>query len=126
LISRTIFSPFVRLSPGERRMKICLSISLVVALIGLCFLPASHVFAQEKLIEDLELRGYRSVTREEILKNVKSEPGKPFDLEQAKRDLSKILEMGIFDRLRCKMVIQDGPRGGVILIFDLKELPKKQ
>jgi hypothetical protein len=77
---------------------------------------------QDKLVEDIELRGYKRVSREEILKHVKTKPGEVFKEEQAKLDFEEVLKMGIFDRPNCKLHTEAGPRGGVVVIFELKEL----
>ncbi|MBK7598995.1 MAG: hypothetical protein IPJ07_10950 [Acidobacteria bacterium] len=46
-----------------------------------------------------------------------------FDLSLAQRDLQSIIQMGLFDPLATKLFIEDGPRGGKIIIFQVKEYP---
>jgi outer membrane protein insertion porin family len=46
-----------------------------------------------------------------------------FDLNLAQRDLQAIIQMGLFDPLATKLFVEDGPRGGQIIIFQVKEYP---
>ena len=109
-------------------MKITKLISLFV--IGACFvfvhlISVSSIGAQEKYVEDLEMRSYRSVTREEILKNVKTRAGEVYKEAQVREDFQRIMEMGIFDRAQSRFIVKDGRRG-IIVIFVLKEIPKEK
>jgi outer membrane protein insertion porin family len=78
---------------------------------------------QETFIEDVEIRGNRRIPRESILYYVQSKPQDRFDLSLAQRDLQAILQMGLFDPLSTKLFMEDGPRGGKIIIFQVKEYP---
>lgn len=98
---------------------------LIYALpLALCLFAVAQ--AQSILVEDVELRGYRSITAEELRKHIKTTPGEKYDEAQVKRDFQQILALGIFDRAKSKFVIEEGPRGGMVVIFDLKERPKRQ
>jgi outer membrane protein insertion porin family len=78
---------------------------------------------QESFVEDVEIRGNRRVPRESILYYVQSKPQDRFDQNLAQRDLQAILQIGLFDPLATKLFIEDGPRGGKIIIFQVKEYP---
>lgn len=80
--------------------------------------------AQQKLVEDVEIRGYRTVPVEEIWKRIKTRPGDEYKLERAQQDLQSVLDIKAFDALKSKLVVEVGPRGGVIVTFDLKETSK--
>jgi outer membrane protein assembly factor BamA len=94
-------------------------ISRIALIFGLLALIAA--MAQSKLVEGVEIRGYRTVTREDIMKRIETAPGKPFSLRRAQRDFERLMKMGVFDELKSKLVIEDGPRGGKVVIFDLEE-----
>jgi outer membrane protein insertion porin family len=79
--------------------------------------------AEEFIIEDIEVRGNRRVPRESILYHVQSKPQDPLDISLLLRDLQAILQMGFFDPLSTKLFIEDGVRGGKIIIFQVKEYP---
>lgn len=78
---------------------------------------------QEILIEDVEIRGNRRIPRESILYYVQSKPQDRFSLPLAQRDLQSIIQMGLFDPLATKLFVEDGPRGGKIIIYQVKEYP---
>jgi outer membrane protein insertion porin family len=77
----------------------------------------------EAVVEEVEIRGNRRIPKESILYYVQSKPQDRFDLGLAQRDLQAILQMGLFDPLATKLFLEDGPRGGKIIIFQVKEYP---
>src|SRR5262245_28473212 len=77
----------------------------------------------EAVVDDVEIRGNRRIPKESILYYVQSKPLDRFDLALAQRDLQAILQMGLFDPLATKLFLEDGPRGGKIIIFQVKEYP---
>jgi outer membrane protein insertion porin family len=77
----------------------------------------------EAVVEEVEIRGNRRIPKESILYYVQSKPQDRFDLGQAQRDLQAILQMGLFDPLATKLFLEDGARGGKIIIFQVKEYP---
>src|SRR5262245_61043914 len=79
--------------------------------------------AGEAVVEDVEIRGNRRIPKESILYYVQSKPQDRFDLSLAQRDLQAILQMGLFDPLATKLYLEDGPRGGKIIIFQVREYP---
>jgi outer membrane protein insertion porin family len=84
---------------------------------------AQHPQASESFVEDVEIRGNRRIPRESVLYYVHSKPQDPFDLSLAQRDLQSIIQMGLFDPLSTKLFVEDGPRGGKIIIFLVREYP---
>jgi outer membrane protein insertion porin family len=78
---------------------------------------------QESFVEEVEIRGNRRIPRESILYYVQSKQQDRFDQNLAQRDLQAILQMGLFDPLATKLLVEDGPRGGKIIIFQVKEYP---
>jgi outer membrane protein insertion porin family len=102
-----------------------LASAFILALVSLfSFRPAlAQAAGQEFLVEDVEIRGNRRIPRESILYYVQSKPQDRFDLNLAQRDLQAIIQMGLFDPLATKLFVEDGPRGGKIIIFQVKEYP---
>lgn len=78
---------------------------------------------QDVLIEDIEIRGNRRIPRESILYYVQSKPNDQYNPELARRDLEVILSQGWFDPLQTRLLTDQGQRGGVILIFQVREYP---
>src|SRR5215831_247695 len=79
--------------------------------------------ASEAFVEEVEISGNRRIPRESVLYYVQSKPQDRFDLSLAQRDLQSIIQMGLFDPLATKLFVEDGPRGGKIIIFQVKEYP---
>jgi len=79
--------------------------------------------AAGRLVERLEILGYRSLTARQILGWIRTRPGEPYSYEQVTRDLNAILATGHFDKLRTTVTTEDGIRGGVAVIFEVFELP---
>ena len=97
------------------------------AVIGTTFLltAASPVQAQQspRLVESVDITGNRRLRKEDILYWVQTRPGDPYNASQIERDLQAILTLGFFDKTSTRVLIEDGPRGGVNVIFEVKELP---
>src|SRR5215813_12075325 len=103
-----------------------LASAFVIAIV--LFISVSPALAQstqapESFVEDVEIRGNRRIPRESVLYYVQSKPQDRFDLSLAQRDLQAIIQMGLFDPLSTKLFVEDGPRGGKIIIFQVKEYP---
>jgi outer membrane protein insertion porin family len=104
-----------------------LASAIVLAIVS--FVSASSALAQnpqaasETFVEEVEIRGNRRIPRETVLYNIQSKPQDRFDMSLAQRDLQSIIQMGLFDPLSTKLFIEDGPRGGKIIIFQVKEYP---
>lgn len=85
--------------------------------------PVSAQAAQDTLIEDIEIRGNRRIPKESILYYVQSKPNDRFDQSLVQSDLQSIIQMGMFDPLATKLYIEDGTRGGKVIIFQVREYP---
>jgi outer membrane protein insertion porin family len=100
--------------------------AIVVAIVlfgSICPALAQRPQAPEAFVEDVEIRGNRRIPRESILYYVQSKPQDRFDMSLAQRDLQSIIQMGLFDPLATKLFVEDGPRGGKIIVFQVKEYP---
>src|SRR5499433_3919675 len=94
-------------------------------LVFVTFVSVRPAFSQNQdvFVEDVEIRGNRRIPKESILYYVQSKPQDRFDLNLAQRDLQSVIQMGLFDPLATKLFVEDGPRGGKIIIFLVKEYP---
>ncbi|HKO96557.1 MAG TPA: POTRA domain-containing protein [Pyrinomonadaceae bacterium] len=107
----------------QRHVKYLAAVSLLFVA---CFVfPSFNTQAQRStpLVESVEVVGNRRLTVKEILSHVKTQPGEPFTEEQAKGDLQDLLSLGVFDKLATRVVSESGRRGGVVVIFEVVELP---
>jgi len=78
---------------------------------------------QQRLVEDVDITGNRRLRKEDILYYIQTRPGDPYNPEQVNRDLQAILSLGFFDKVGTRVTQEDAPRGGVRVIFEVKELP---
>lgn len=100
----------------------------VLAILLSFFIWTRPAFAQnpqaaETFVEEVEIRGNRRIPRESVLYYVQSKPQDKFDMSLAERDLQAIIQMGLFDPLATKLFVEDGSRGGKVIIFQVKEYP---
>jgi outer membrane protein assembly factor BamA len=91
-----------------------------------CVLPAFNTLKAQSsrpLVEGVEVVGNRRLTFSEILSHTKTRPGEPFSQELCERDLNALFELGLFDKLKTRVITDTGVRGGVVVIFEVVELP---
>src|SRR5215510_6686771 len=122
MIGSTLFNGRAFMTRGV----LFLATAIVIAIVS--FVSVRPALAQspqasDAFVEEVEIRGNRRIPRESVLYYVQSKPQDKFDLSLAQRDLQSIIQMGLFDPLATKLFIEDGPRGGKIIIFQVKEYP---
>jgi outer membrane protein assembly factor BamA len=76
------------------------------------------------LVEAVEVIGNRRSTKEEILNHVKTKPGEVFSWDQVQLDLQALLAVGLLDKQQTRVLQESGQRGGVVIIFEVVELPR--
>lgn len=95
-------------------------------LVVVVFLFGLIGFAQEtesKLVESLDVQGNRRLADEEILPYIKTRPGEYYDKQQIQDDLANLLSLGWFYKANTKVLTEPGVRGGINVIFEVRELP---
>ena len=103
---------------------------LLIAVSGIILL-ASTVFitrsvgaqAQQRLVESVDITGNRRLRKDDILYYVQTRPGDPYNEQQVQRDLQAIIALGFFDKTATRVLTEVGARGGVNVIFEVRELP---
>lgn len=85
--------------------------------------PISAAQAAGRMIDELDVMGNRRLTAQEIRSWIKSRPGDTFNEEQTQKDLRAILATGSFDSTSTRVLLEEAPRGGVRLVFEVQELP---
>jgi outer membrane protein insertion porin family len=97
------------------------------AIIGITALfvgsPSAQAQDQQKLVEEVDIQGNRRNRDEDLLYYIQTKPETPFSREQAERDLQTLLALGFFDKSEARVETEDAPRGGLRVIFVVKELP---
>jgi outer membrane protein insertion porin family len=80
--------------------------------------------SQQKLVEDVQVEGNRRLRDEDVLYHIQTRKGDVYNPEQVKRDLQALLNLPFFDKIETRVrTVDPGPLGGVVVIFDVKELP---
>lgn len=79
--------------------------------------------AKQQIVETVDISGNRRLRDEDLLYYVKTRPGDVYDPAALERDLKELLSLNFFDRLYTRVLTTDGARGGVNVIFEVKELP---
>lgn len=77
----------------------------------------------QRLVESVDIQGNRRLRDEDILYYVQTRAGDAYNPDQVQRDLLAILALGFFDKTETRVLTQEGARGGIDVIFEVKELP---
>ncbi len=78
---------------------------------------------QQQLVESVDIQGNRRQRDDDLLYYIKTRPGDVYDPAQLERDLKELLALNFFDKTSTRVLVEDGVRGGVNVIFEVKELP---
>ncbi len=76
-----------------------------------------------RLVEEIYVVGNRRMTKEEIFDWIKTRLGEPYNPTQVSADLQELLKTGYFNRQNTRVSIEDTLRGGIRVIFEVRELP---
>jgi outer membrane protein insertion porin family len=101
-------------------------LSLVVGLATFFAVPrpvAAQQTPSQRVVESVDVTGNRRLRKDDILYWVQTRPGDVYNPEQVERDYQAILQLGFFDKTATRVLTETGPRGGVALIFEVRELP---
>jgi outer membrane protein insertion porin family len=100
---------------------------ILSAFVGFIAIPGTSrlVNAQQtqRIVEEVDVTGNRRLRKDDILYWVQTRQGDVFNPEQVERDFQAILQLGFFDKTATRVLTETGPRGGVNIIFEVKELP---
>jgi outer membrane protein insertion porin family len=101
-------------------------LGLLAGLIATFATPA-RVTAQQtqpqRLVESVDIIGNRRLRKDDILYYIQTRPGDPYNVDQVQRDYQTLLSLTFFDKTATRVLTENGPRGGVNIIFEVKELP---
>jgi outer membrane protein insertion porin family len=96
-----------------------------IILLTSIFSTPQGVTAQQtqRLVESVDITGNRRLRKDDIIYYVQTRPGDPFNEQQVQRDLQAILQLGFFDKTATRVLTEEGARGGINVIFEVRELP---
>lgn len=78
---------------------------------------------QQRIVEEVDIQGNRRLRDEDLLYYIRTRPGDVLDQQQLERDLKELLSLNFFDKVATRVLVEEGLRGGVRVIFEVKELP---
>jgi outer membrane protein assembly factor BamA len=104
-----------------RRISLVGTAAAVIAFGGLGY--AVQAQRAGRLVEEVAVMGNRRLSKEDILKHVKTKPGEVFSWKQVQLDLQSVLASGVFDRVQTRVLQESGLHGGVVITFEVVELP---
>ncbi|MEP6705763.1 MAG: POTRA domain-containing protein, partial [Acidobacteriota bacterium] len=79
--------------------------------------------SKQQVVESVDISGNRRLRDEDLLYYIKTRPGDVYDPAALERDLKELLSLNFFDKSFTRVLTTDGARGGVNVIFEVKELP---
>src|SRR5918912_3585582 len=79
--------------------------------------------SQQRLVERVDVEGNRRLRDEDIIYHIQTRAGDVYNPAQVQRDLQALLNLSFFDKTETRVATQPGDKGGVVVIFYVKELP---
>jgi outer membrane protein insertion porin family len=101
-------------------------LSLIAGITATLVSPARVIAQQtqpQRIVENVDIIGNRRLRKDDILYYIQTRPGDPYNVEQVQRDYQTLLSLTFFDKTETRVLTENGPRGGVNIIFEVKELP---
>lgn len=79
--------------------------------------------SSQQLVESVDFVGNRRLRDEDLLYYIKTRAGDTYDAQILEQDLRSLNALDFFDKSATKVLTEEGQRGGVNVIFEVKELP---
>ena len=84
---------------------------------------AKKAAAVQQVVESVDIQGNRRLRDEDLLYYIKTRPGDVYDPAALENDLKQLLSLNFFDKTSTRVLTENGIRGGINVIFEVKELP---
>ncbi len=78
---------------------------------------------QQQIVENVDIQGNRRLRDDDLLYYIKTRSGDVYDPAALERDLKELLSLNFFDKTATRVITTEGQRGGVNVIFEVRELP---
>ena len=79
--------------------------------------------ASQQIVETVDIQGNRRLRDDDLLYYIKTRAGDTYDPAALERDLKELLSLNFFDKSATRVLTTEGVRGGVNVIFEVRELP---
>src|SRR6476646_10346338 len=101
-----------------------LGLLFFLALSAVAALPmATPAQTPQQVVESVDIQGNRRLRDEDLMYYIKTRTGDVYDPAALERDLKELLSLNFFDKTETRVLTSQGARGGVDVIFEVKELP---
>ncbi len=77
---------------------------------------------QQQIVENVDIQGNRRLRDDDLLYYIKTRSGDIYDPAALERDLKELLSLNFFDKTATRVITTEGVRGGVNVIFEVREL----
>lgn len=84
--------------------------------------PAA-VKTSQQIVETVDIQGNRRLRDEDLMYYIRTRPGDVYDEAALERDLRELLSLNFFDKTATRVLTTPGVRGGVNVIFEVREWP---
>src|SRR5258705_12883187 len=95
-----------------------------IVLLASIFCSTRVVSAQQtptqRLVESVDITGNRRLRKDDLIYYIQTRPGDPYDKAQVERDLQTLLSLNFFEKTATRAYTEEGARGGVNVVFDVK------
>ncbi|HUE81272.1 MAG TPA: outer membrane protein assembly factor BamA [Pyrinomonadaceae bacterium] len=106
------------------RAVVLIFLSVLIVFVSILAAPESVSAEQsQRLVEQVDIIGNRRLRKDDLLYYIQTRPGDPYNEQQVQRDFQTLLQLGFFDKTETRVAIEDGARGGINVIFEVRELP---
>jgi len=78
---------------------------------------------QQQIVETVDVQGNRRLRDDDLLYYIKTRSGDVYDPTALERDLKELLSLNFFDKTATRVITSEGVRGGVNVIFEVREWP---
>ena len=86
--------------------------------------PVEGRIVESRILTGMSCR-YRAEIWKEIWAQIKTREGDPYHKEHANHELEAVLALGYFDKKQSYLRLEEGAKGGIYVVFFLKELPQQ-
>lgn len=103
-------------------VSLCFTVLALTNLAAASNETTTHAVMQQ-VVEGVDIQGNRRLRDEDLLYYIKTRPGDVYDPAALERDLRELLSLNFFDKTATRVLTEEGVRGGVNVIFEVRELP---
>lgn len=77
----------------------------------------------QQIVESVDIQGNRRLRDDDLFYYIKTRAGDVYDQATLERDLKELLSLNFFDKSATRVFTEPGVRGGVNVIFEVREWP---